>query len=309
MASHDPFPDVVIGYPKLAARIEIQPEIAIYRRFGALNAQNLLYFQAELSDLEQELKKQQVEDSNSQEGKRSSYAKNWSWLQESELQGDENARQVQLVLRIRETLREYNHALIQQSVILDYPEPGRWDLHYIQDYLQNPRMGTLVLEGEDSTIWGSMHNRTSHKPDLIALHPRAKKDPFSMWAAKTAISNLFCLARCLKPSAVHGTIGYDDSTIYRITYWITSILASLIPIASIVVLYCVQSMPAKLGIIAAFNVLVSVCLMGFANAKRVEVFAITAAYVCKLSSVSKTDIRRFAAVQVVFVASDKSNQA
>jgi hypothetical protein len=53
----------------------------------------------------------------------------------------------------------------------------------------------------------------------------------------------------------------------------------LIPIASIVVLYQVQSMSARLGIIAAFNVLVAVCLMGFANAKRAEVFAISAAYV------------------------------
>lgn len=81
----------------------------------------------------------------------------------------------------------------------------------------------------------------------------------------------------MKPSPIHGVIGYEDSTIYYITYWITSILASLIPIASIVLLYCVNSMRARLGIIAAFNVLVSICLMGLTNAKRVEVFAITAA--------------------------------
>jgi hypothetical protein len=36
-------------------------------------------------------------------------------------------------------------------------------------------------------------------------------------------------------------------------------------------------MPGRLGIIAVFNVLVSICLMGLANAKRAEVFAITAA--------------------------------
>jgi hypothetical protein len=142
-------------------------------------------------------------------------------------------------------------------------------------------MGRLPFVGDDATTWGTKLYRTSHKPDLITLKPRAKEDAFSVWAAESTIFNL---ARCgcfkfMKPSAVHGSIGYEDSTIYRITYWFTSILASTIPIASIVVLYQVRSMSARLGIIAAFNVLLAVCLMGFADAKRAEVFAISAAYV------------------------------
>jgi hypothetical protein len=149
----------------------------------------------------------------------------------------------------------------------------------MQNYLQTDAMGPLVLSGNDAEVWGSMEDRKSYQPDLVALCPRATKDPFSRWAAESTILNLFrCgCARFMKPSRVHGVVGYEDSTIYRITYWITSILASLIPIVSISVLYCVHSMPARLAIIAAFNVLVSVCLMGFANAKRAEVFAVTAA--------------------------------
>jgi hypothetical protein len=42
----------VNGYPKLARHMGASPEIAIFRRFGALNAQNLLYLQAELVHLE-----------------------------------------------------------------------------------------------------------------------------------------------------------------------------------------------------------------------------------------------------------------
>lgn len=79
------------------------------------------------------------------------------------------------------------------------------------------------------------------------------------------------------PSPTPGVVGHEDKLVYRVTYWITSIVASLVPIASIAILYCVQSMPARLGVIAAFNVLVSVCLMGLANARRADVFAITAA--------------------------------
>ncbi|KAF2468337.1 uncharacterized protein BDR25DRAFT_335447 [Lindgomyces ingoldianus] len=281
MPSNDPFQHIVVGYPKLAAKIEIQPEAAIFRKFGALNAQNLLYFQAELTCLEQELRDQQLEDDNDrnpdQGVKKCKYAKSWDWLRDSQEDGD--TTQLDLVLKIRETLKEYNHALLQQSMILNLSSPGKWDLHNLQDYLQAPEMGPLALEGEDATIWGSVKDRKSHKPDLVALCPRRREDAFSSWVAESAIVNLFrCgCARFMKPSRIHGVVGYEDSTIYRITYWITSILASLIPIASIVILYCVYSMRARLGIIAAFNLLVAVCLMGLANAKRAEVFAITAA--------------------------------
>jgi len=140
-------------------------------------------------------------------------------------------------------------------------------------------MGSLAFLGPDATIWGSVRDRESHKPDLVTLRPRPKKDAFSVWVAENTISSLhkWGFERLLKPAPNHGLVGYEDGTIHRITYWITSIIASLIPIASIMILYSVRSMPARLVIIAAFNMLLSVCLMGLANAKRAEVFAITAA--------------------------------
>lgn len=172
-----------------------------------------------------------------------------------------------------------DQALIQQATTLGYEQPRKWDLHYLQDYLQSNDMGTLALRGLDATIWGSKHERDSHKQDLVTLKPRAKKDAFSVWAAESTIFNLIrCgCSRFMKRSRIHGSIGYEDSTIYRITYWLTGILASLIPISSIAVLYQVQSTSARLGIIAAFNVLLSTCLMGLTRAKRAEIFAISAA--------------------------------
>ncbi|EUC43052.1 hypothetical protein COCMIDRAFT_101848 [Bipolaris oryzae ATCC 44560] len=268
--SHDPLQEYVVGYPKLAAKMEILPELSMFRRFGALNAQNLLYMQAELAYLERVLRERQKLDANDPSDKRSPYALNWFWLKDSE--GTDAGEQQELVLRIRRVLKEY-------TSILQYPKPSSWDLHYMQDYLQTPEMGSMALTGDDATIWGSAKYRDTQKPDLITLCPREKKDAFSAWAAESTIINLFrCgCTRFMKPSRVHGVVGYEDSTIYRVTYWITSIIASLIPIASIVVLYCVHSMPARLGIIAGFNVLVSICLMALTGARRADIFAITAA--------------------------------
>lgn len=44
-----------MGYDDLASLMSKAPEIAIFRRFSALNARNLLYFQAELTVLEKRL--------------------------------------------------------------------------------------------------------------------------------------------------------------------------------------------------------------------------------------------------------------
>lgn len=172
-----------------------------------------------------------------------------------------------------------DEALIQQSVIHRFPEPDKWDLNYIQHFLATKDMGPLALIGDDATIWGSTLAPDSHSPDLVALKPRQKEDAFSKWVTENAIISLFrCgCARFKKPSKVHGVVGYEDSNIFKITFWITSVLASLIPIASIVVLYCVHSVEARLGIIAAFNLLLSACLVGFTNARRTDVFAVTAA--------------------------------
>jgi hypothetical protein len=184
-------------------------------------------------------------------------------------------------------LTTVDELLIQQSTILHYADPGKWDLQHVQQFLQLAENGDLALEGADATIWGSVSDPKSYKPDLVALRPRAREDPFSRWAAEHTITNIFTwgCARFMRPSRRHGVITYKDSTIYQITYWITVILAALIPIASIAVLNEVRPMPSRLGIIAAFNVLISVCLIAFADAKREQVFAINAAYVLPLQRV------------------------
>lgn len=106
MATPDPFQNITIGYPKLAARTEVQPELAIYRRFGALNAQNLLYYQAELVDLEEKVRLQQEEDAKSPKGSKPLYARTWFRLVDSATDGD--TKQLDLVLKLREILKEYS---------------------------------------------------------------------------------------------------------------------------------------------------------------------------------------------------------
>jgi hypothetical protein len=106
MASRNPLANKVRGYPKLAGQIGLRPELSIFRRFGALNAENLLYLQAELVLLEKALDEQQHIDDASNNLRRSKYALNWYQLKNSERNG--NTEQLELVYRIRETLKQYS---------------------------------------------------------------------------------------------------------------------------------------------------------------------------------------------------------
>ncbi|KAK7729616.1 hypothetical protein SLS57_002104 [Botryosphaeria dothidea] len=284
------------GYPKLAELMNLIPETSIFRRFGTLNSLNLLYLQAELTDIERKLRVAQVTDFNKGEGFKHLYGKNWYFLGASAQDGDE--AQLELVELAREKLDRYNAALIQQEKVLSFSPPGVYDMDFIQRFLASDEMGEpYPLTGRDCLTWG-MHTHANPKiqpaNDLVALKPRRNADGFSNWVTGTGINKFFALgcARFRKPSDRHGRVGFEDSAIHRVTYSITSVLASLLPIASIAVLYAVHSMKLRLVLIAVFNVLLTVCLTTFTTAKRTDVFAVAAA---------------FSAVQVVFVQGGDSD--
>lgn len=103
--ANDPLRDLVTGYPKLAGQMGILPEVAMFRKFSALNARKLLYLQAELTGLENDLMSCEAEDSNHDEKYR--YALDWFWLHHSQCE-EEPPKQYHLVQQIKEKLREYS---------------------------------------------------------------------------------------------------------------------------------------------------------------------------------------------------------
>jgi len=103
-------PPPIDGYPKLACHMGIHPELAIFRRFGNLNALNLLYLQAELIHLEKKLRSLEIVDSETQLGSSSSYARDWYWLNNSAF--EDNSDQIQIIHEIRTKLKEYSQFLL-----------------------------------------------------------------------------------------------------------------------------------------------------------------------------------------------------
>jgi hypothetical protein len=73
------------------------------------------------------------------------------------------------------------------------------------------------------------------------------------------------------------TTYHSQTTLLRIARVFSMTLASLLPIGAIVLLYCIKSMPKRLGIIGGFTAAFSLVLGLVTNGELVDVFAASAA--------------------------------
>ncbi|KAK0728798.1 hypothetical protein B0T26DRAFT_748959 [Lasiosphaeria miniovina] len=137
------------GYARLASLMGAHPETAIVRRFGSLNTLNLLYLQAELTDLENALQKEAKADAESGHLDRTLYSQGWQ-----------------------------NQALHLQHKIAKIGPPNRQDFEFLQRWMSSPSMGNVYLLGADSDIWEifdpaelvALYPDMARKPDASAIH-------------------------------------------------------------------------------------------------------------------------------------------
>src|SRR5689334_17686776 len=94
------------GYPKLAALMGTYGEAAIFRKFGSLNMWNLLSQQAEILELQVQLRDIWQEDSTSTDPTARQLCNYFLQLRKSK--GSHNEIQLQMMITLREKLREYS---------------------------------------------------------------------------------------------------------------------------------------------------------------------------------------------------------
>jgi hypothetical protein len=296
---NDKLPYLVRGYPKLAGRMAKRPEQAIFRRFDELNARNLLYMQVELCKLELQIRTKEMQDKQ----KDLEYSTDYEKLAASHESA--YAAQIQLIEKIKKKSEDYSmcpmfalfesrnlvrvarslcsdDAVIQASIMAQTKAPATSDLYDLQDWLASKAGGSNILRSGDARAWGTAVKRKFTSGDLRCLKPRMKEDWISRFVAENAIKIFgYDLGPWFGCSCRQKTLptqfGYYASDVYKITFWMTNILGSLIPIVSIAVLMWMDSMRAQVGSIAGFNVLVAMCLCIFTDAKRMDCFKVTAA--------------------------------
>jgi len=277
------------GYAKLAAFMGAHPETAILRRFGTLNMQNLLYLQAELINLENALHKQAKEDFESGHPERSIYASDWETLRDSTTEKDGNPAQWNLMLQIRERLKEYNQALCLQRKIANMDPPNQQDFKFLDVWKTLPSMGNVMLIGDDSDVWEKFDPL-----ELVCLRPRQNDSHLVSFLSTKVVEPYHDLVGHFfkKPdsSDIHKrTVHYSQAAITRFSAAVGTVVASMLLVGSVVVLYSLKSMEMRLLAIGLFTAGFSLGLCLLTNGRMVEIFSATAAFV---------------AVQVVFVGTN-----
>jgi hypothetical protein len=93
------------GYAKVAQLMGRHPELAIIRKFRTANLQNLLYLQAEITYIEEELR--QIENRDIRHGKpRENFPHDWWFLANAET--FEDNEQWSKALQLRTKLEQYS---------------------------------------------------------------------------------------------------------------------------------------------------------------------------------------------------------
>lgn len=95
------------SYPKLSDLMGSWPDFAIFRRFGSLNAQNLLFLQAEITHLENELAEVRAREERNENEKGIIAQRSWYELSQENDDG-EPCEQWGIVQDIRQKLKEYS---------------------------------------------------------------------------------------------------------------------------------------------------------------------------------------------------------
>ncbi|KAK6860689.1 hypothetical protein PG995_004325 [Apiospora arundinis] len=309
------------GYPKLA-KFMVEHDYAMIKQFRQLAVRDLLYQQAEICELELEFTKQGVDDANAQDD-RKYYDREWWFLSQGEARGT-GGEQWKLAVRIREnfentsisTLNRPSHKQRKQlhkyinsaslgglcrflgkdlgqhkNVVPVYDEKNLDDLLFLrEDTLENDLLSHL-LTGPILTLFHHVWHffKRAQPYDASEAAERGEQERTSLYF-------------------------YKDNHVRLVTNLIGSGVSSLLPMLSIVALFCVKDTPARLGLVCAFTFVFSVCLFAATQCKRVEIFAATAAYVPRLekprhSGAILTTLFSFASVQVVFVGTTSGPNA
>ena len=168
-------------------------------------------------------------------------------------------------------------ALEQQKFISSLSRPADASLNVFREWLQREKMGACPLLGKDGQAWDK-----KTQSDLVTLNDQRDRDSLTNWVCNSVIPNLHppLLRHLKKPVAwdpESGLSAYPEPKIIAILDILGTIISSLFSISSITILYFINDMPVRLGVVAAFTALFALALALMTRASRPEIFAATTA--------------------------------
>ena len=181
--------------------------------------------------------------------------------------------------------------------------PDKYDLDLVAKWTVHPHGGYNFPDDPGEKLgWGENKNPVHH--DLLCLKPRSvTRDRFTSWLTGSGLSrfheyvashtSLFSKASSKNSmdsekgsvsgarysvwDAKTGLVDYSEAFLVTLADNISTVIASLLPVISTIVLYFIQDILARLGTIVGLMALFAMVLSIFTEAKRIEIFNATAA--------------------------------
>ena len=169
------------------------------------------------------------------------------------------------------------------------------DLRFLNQWMERVDMGNVYLHGKDNTTW----SKEEWQYDLVSLKTRPADDIFYLWVYDTVThwyhkimgrhtrvsdqcnnnreKSLNANQKSCSQEHLAGTVVYGEAIVLGSTRAMATLLACVLPVASIALLYIIQNMAKRLGIIAALTFLFSLSLVMMTNTGVADIFAATAA--------------------------------
>ncbi|KAK0721203.1 hypothetical protein B0T21DRAFT_273010, partial [Apiosordaria backusii] len=274
------------GYAKLARFLARQDEYAIFRRFKHLNYLSLLYQQAEIIFLQRHLEKLAARDRTHSCPKRQFFDRDWVTM--AHPMDPEAGQQWATMQIIQQKLAAYNKALLTQVSLAKLDRPNFQDLTFLREWIGRADNGNYPIHGPDQFAWDP-----EFEGDLMAIKPRVPLDRLSRWVNDIIFPwyhRLFGETLKVSTSSCHicshaaknlgtGIYAYRESHLQMVIETIVTVVAALLPVLSIVVLYFLgDNNRFKFMALVLFSAVFAIALAIMTKARRIEVFAATAAY-------------------------------
>ncbi|KAI0897892.1 hypothetical protein F4806DRAFT_507663 [Annulohypoxylon nitens] len=285
------------NYTRLTDFFNTFPDTLAVKRFRDLQIRNLLFYQAELAHLREEL--EEIEQRDAKSTNDVSERVNFRWTPAAAKQVPFPKQQPTVsslyqekILRIRCTLISYNNAVEQYKRLNEIPCPRRGDITAICEWLNRMNLGGAFLAGDVEDVWNVQMPTGEFKPAKIDDFYSFQTNGgvvFRIGAFFAYISQL--LYRGGDPDKPHYINTSSTSALDRS---ISTIIASVFPVIPIVVFYFVERLIVRIGLIIVFIAAFAAILVLGLQFTPDKVLAITTA---------------IAAIQVVYVGTttDSSN--
>ncbi|EXJ56300.1 uncharacterized protein A1O5_12567 [Cladophialophora psammophila CBS 110553] len=287
----------ISGYADLANLIssDVDGDTAIFQSFSALASQDLLYMQSEVAGLEAKLRDIDQQDERDFQERESwpmvsLASRDWGVLVQeantphSPMQARLKQR-MDLIITIRQKLKQYREALLLESAILALRKPSKQAHNAFLRRFWNEGDGRRRI----STLDGHSKFLYEDHTQLVALKRVDNEDRLTQLLKKHC-PWVFKVARVKTQST--GIEYFSARRMSLVVNLITVVLAAGLLFGAIYNLYYVRREQVKLGLIAGYTLTFALSISLISNARRAEIFGACAAY---------------AAVLVVFVSGDLGN--